>query len=309
MFRKRSPKEEDALSSIFPIGLLQSPELVTDDTIDVKLKYTFAMETDQFAKELEPLFAKDGEEEIFNEEFTDGENYELMQASVWAKLTTPSTRQYHSTISFKYVELKQVESSNYIIYNEYKIHPSDTIQFGLASILLMMSPIKIALSVNRQRYTLRKNEKIKLTWDRVQFVETGDDYSVFAIFADVPKGQLDKLINDEPREETMQIITKTALSSRSKIIEYLYRYKRDVYFKLVEKGLIIDHNVDEKWNCDEEGWNYDQDISELKDGWGTEASNLVFSDGTESFKLMYERDRDLNTQIHPCTICTNLRCS
>jgi hypothetical protein len=232
-------KEEHALSSIFPIGMLQSPELVTEDTIEVKLKYSFTMEIDQLTKDLIPLFEEDGEEEIFTEEFRDVENYDLMRASVWAKLITPIGRKSHS-ISLKYVEPKKVDYDNYIIYNEYKIHPSDTVsaQYHLASMLLMTMPVKISLQVHRQRYKLKKNGKIKLTWDKVRFVETKDEYSVFAIFADVPKGQLDKLVGALPQEETMKIITNNALPSRSKIIELLYRHKKWVYNSLVDSGLV-----------------------------------------------------------------------
>ena len=70
----------------------------------------------------------------------------------------------------------------------------------------------------------------------LEFTEfpTGDTFSVFAFHAHVGKELLEEILKDNA-SPPMGVEIKP---SRSKMIEYLYRHKRDIYMQLMNTGHI-----------------------------------------------------------------------
>ncbi|KAF0972923.1 hypothetical protein FDP41_008775 [Naegleria fowleri] len=91
----------------------------------------------------------------------------------------------------------------------------------------------VQLLVQRRKFVRKGSDNIKVTLEFTEF-PTGDTFSVFAFHAHVGKELLEEILKDNA-SPPMGVEIKP---SRSKMIEYLYRHKRDIYMQLMNTGHI-----------------------------------------------------------------------
>jgi hypothetical protein len=76
---------------------------------------------------------------------------------------------------------------------------------------------------------------------------------------------LDKVSDDafSSQERNIEVIRNYATPARSKIIEYLYRYKREVYDQLLDEGHVLELPEIEEEEDYEEGYGSFDDVSQV----------------------------------------------
>lgn len=265
---KKRPSKNHAHFKSFPWALLLNTKLVDDikasDTRRWRVKYTFEMPTALFDRVVAPLF-NDPLDDEYTEIFCDVVGYSLILESIWPKIILQEDHR-PGTISIKHLPSTEIEKT-YMAYTEAKIHAHASHElFDLTSLLLQNLPEKIKLHVQRLTYKHKESKNITLYRDGVRF-ETGDYYTVFSIFADVPIDQVDNLtstdeiLDTSSNQEVMDVIRQHSAPARSKIIEFLYRHKRNIFDSLVEKGHVPEatESNDSNWDSDKE---YDEPTDE-----------------------------------------------
>ncbi|KAL9654921.1 hypothetical protein ABK040_008711 [Willaertia magna] len=209
----------------------------------VNNKFHFTTHQLQFNKLLLALFEEEICEFNFVESFLDTCNLEMfVNEKCLLKVVTEENGK--NCLSLK--EMKSLNSlNNCLEHKTYGCELNDVaLKLNVCYLEILGVKSFATLEVKRKRYRLRNNHQVSLEVDHVVFPK-GDDYYIMTLcwpggesYKEITCGlTVDELLSRQ--------LNQAILPARSAICEFLYRYKEEIYLKLIEQGHVKDLEYNE----------------------------------------------------------------